>query len=77
MRATQQRRSCRASLGGHADAAVNANGFGVHVAVGDALNDHRGELLWVTEALREEDALLQVLFERFAVFALAVDRACR
>ena len=61
-----------ASLRRHADAAVDADRLGVEVAVGDALDDHRGQLLRGAEALREQHALLQVGLER-----LAVARRCR
>ena len=57
---TAKRRRCarQSSLRRHADAAIDADGLGVHVAVGDALDDHRGQFLGGAEAVREEHALL-------------------
>src|SRR3954452_20755178 len=58
----------------HPDAAVNADRLGVHVAVGDALDDHAGELLAGAEPMGEQHTLLEVRLELLAALALAVDR---
>jgi len=62
------------SLGWHADAAIHADGFGIHVTVGHALDDHRSQLGAVTQTVREQHTGLQLLFELLAAFTLTVNR---
>src|SRR5690242_733355 len=62
------------SLRLHADAAVDADGLGVHVTVRDQLDRERRELLGRAEAVREEHADLESLLELLRALALPVDR---
>src|SRR5947209_15909889 len=55
-------------------AAVDAQHFGVHVGVGEQLDDHRRELLGPAEPLREEHIALERVLERLRRRALTVDR---
>jgi len=41
------------SLGGHTNAAINTDGFGIHVTIRDALNNHRCQFCAVTQTVRE------------------------
>src|SRR5690606_5013986 len=62
------------SLRLEAETAVDADGLGVHVVVGDELEGHRRELVGGAEALREQHVALEVLLEGLRLVALAVDR---
>src|SRR5680860_314877 len=61
-------------LGWHPDAAVDADGLGVHVGIGHALDDHAGQLVGRTESLGVQHALAELGLERLGVLPLAVDR---
>ena len=58
-------------LRGHPDPAVHADDLTVHVGVGQALHDHRGQLVGHPEPLGEEHRLAELGLERLGVLALA------
>src|SRR5919206_3121329 len=64
----------RTSLGLEADAAVEADDFGVHVVVLDQGTDEVGELRRPAHALGEDDRREELLLELLGLLALAVDR---
>jgi len=61
-------------LGLHADAGVQADALGVHVAVAQQLDGHGGELGRVAKPFREEHSDAEALLELLGTFARPVDR---
>src|SRR4030095_2483621 len=62
------------SLRLHADATVAPDDLGVHVAVAQQLDRHRGELVGAAQALGEQHVALEAFLELLAAGAGAVDR---